>query len=350
MADLATDNCQVKEHGLEHTAYTKYPGNQQGCDEEFNPEKFEESFTVEIQSYTKGRDLEIDLIGLAPAIANAYRRIMIAEVPTMAIEHCFIRQNTSVLQDEMLAHRLGMVPIRVDPTKFDFKPSSLPPDAASAAHTVVFDLKVKCEKLHNAHQTSGRREDLHKDYKIFTHHLKWKPVGSQEKKFTGKNVIRPMHKNILLAKLADKQELDLTVHVNKGIGRDHAKFSPVATATYRLMPRIEINEKVTGEAAIRLQNSFSKGVVELSGPNNEAKIVNARLDSGSRNIFRHADLKDKVKYELIKDHYIFRIESTGAIPSIDILLQSCDILDTKCDLFLKELELSRRGVDDSAWM
>lgn len=39
-----------------------------------------------------------DLIGVDAAIANALRRVLIGEVPTMAIEHVFIHNNTSIIQ------------------------------------------------------------------------------------------------------------------------------------------------------------------------------------------------------------------------------------------------------------
>src|SRR5688572_24501630 len=98
--------------------------------------------------------MEFDLIGVDAAIANALRRVMIAEVckslfflkknkgikkskknqiniftskkiyiqvPTMAIEKVYIYDNTSIIQDEVLAHRLGLIPIKVDPDLFYFK-------------------------------------------------------------------------------------------------------------------------------------------------------------------------------------------------------------------------------------
>ena len=65
-------------------------------------------------------EIVFDLGGAEPALANALRRIMIAEIPTMAIEKVNIWQNTSIIADENLAHRLGLIPIKADPRLFEF--------------------------------------------------------------------------------------------------------------------------------------------------------------------------------------------------------------------------------------
>lgn len=341
------ERAQVTEHHIENTAYTKYPGNYQGKSDEWNLEEFKKTFKVKIVRYHKGRDLEIDLIGIGPPIANAYRRIMLAEVPSMAIEHCFIYNNTSVIQDEMLAHRIGLIPLRADPNYFEWKPKGLEPNVKSPNHTIVFRLKAKCERIQGSDpDQTGRRDDLYKDYKILSGKLKWEALGSQAEIFNGKSAIRPVHKNLLIAKLSGKQEIDLKLHAVKGIGRDHAKFSPVATATYRLMPDIRLKCRIDGEPALRLKESFSEGVIKLEGEDKIAKVVNPRIDSGSRNVFRYPDLKDKIVHELIKDHFIFNIESTGCMPAIDIMLQSCIILDSKCRYFLERLQSCRSSINE----
>lgn len=51
------------------------------------------------------------------------------------------------------------------------------------------------------------------------------------------------------------------------LGKDHAKFSPVATASYRLLPEISLLESVEGEKAERLKHCFSRGVIDLQDVN-----------------------------------------------------------------------------------
>lgn len=80
---------------------------------------------MEIQ-HSDELEMEFDLVGVDASIANAFRRILIAEVPTMAIETVFVFNNTSVIQDEVLAHRLGLIPIKADPERFGWQNSMIP--------------------------------------------------------------------------------------------------------------------------------------------------------------------------------------------------------------------------------
>lgn len=63
--------------------------------------------------------LEMDLVGIDAATANALRRVIIAEIPTIAFHKVLMYQNTSVIPDELLVHRLGLLPLAVDPNNLE---------------------------------------------------------------------------------------------------------------------------------------------------------------------------------------------------------------------------------------
>ena len=108
--------------------------------------------------------VEFDLVGVDPAIANALRRIMISEIPTMAIEHVFFVNNTSIIQDEVLAHRLGLIPILADPSKFATRGKE---DLANERNTIVLRLRHRCRTLEG------------EDARVYSSALEWLPGGSE---------------------------------------------------------------------------------------------------------------------------------------------------------------------------
>lgn len=76
-------------------------------------------------------------------LANALRRIMIAEIPTIAIEKVNLYQNTSLLADEVLCHRLGLIPLKIDPSLIEEK---LPDEEYNDKNHIKFFLHKKCVK------------------------------------------------------------------------------------------------------------------------------------------------------------------------------------------------------------
>ena len=100
------DNLTLNEHGISNVHTTTFPGAYPGYDDAWNFEKFMSKFRIEINQM-QNNELQFDMIGIDASIANAFRRILLAEVPTMAIDKVFMLNNTSVIPDEVLAHRIG---------------------------------------------------------------------------------------------------------------------------------------------------------------------------------------------------------------------------------------------------
>lgn len=87
--------------------------------------------------------------------------------------------------------------------------------------------------------TAIKRAHLPTVSSVYAESLAWVPQGEQATLFAV-DPPRAVNPKILLAKLRPGQEISLEMHAVKSTGRDHAKFSPVATATYRLMPHIQL--------------------------------------------------------------------------------------------------------------
>lgn len=274
------------------------------------------------------------MIGVSPPFANVFRRLILSDVPSMAIDKVLIYNNTSIIQDEVLAHRLGLIPLKADPRLFEFKANEN--DPGTDQDTLEFDLNTKCTRKGKDILDSASFDTLYKNHKIYSSQIKWNPVGKQADVHKETD-IGPVHDDILISKMRPGHEFNIKLIAVKGIGRDHAKFSPVEASFYRILPDITINRKVTGEDALLLQKCFSPGVIELN-EKGEAYVKDARYDSCSRNVFRYPHLTDAVTMSRVRDHFIFSIESVGALPPDVIFTESVKILKRKCRKLLDEVQ------------
>ena len=139
---------------------------------------------------------------------NSLRRLAISEVPTLAIDDVVILENSSVMHDEAVAHRLGLMPLRTDPGRFvmphecDCK-STL--GCSKCRVLLVLDSEAKEKTLV---VTSGEM------------------VSEDE-------LVKPVSNDIPIVVLAPNQKLKFEAYARLGIGKDHAKWQPTAAAVVK---------------------------------------------------------------------------------------------------------------------
>lgn len=318
----------VEYNRVTNTTSTDFPGHRINEDHAWDIEKFKDSFEINISHLTE-RTANFDLINIDTSVANAFRRIMISEVPSVAAESIYIFNNTSVIQDEVLAHRIGLIPLKVDPDLLTWvDPAQDEKEKFTDENTIVLSLDIACTK--NPHPPAGSTDpkELYRNAHVYARDLKFEPQGRQVDLFKNNPVV-PCDPDILVAKLRPGQEISLRAHCILGVGSDHAKFSPVATASYRLMPDIKITHPITGDLAKRFQKCFPSGVIGIE--NDQAIVKDARRDTVSREVLRHDEFAGKVKLGRIRDHFIFNVESAGAMPPEEIFFKSVRVLKNKAD-------------------
>ena len=153
-----------------------------------------------------GNAVSLQLEGIDRSYANAVRRFCIAEVPSMAIDDVVILENSSVLYDEILAHRLGMVPIKTDLERYNL------PDECDCGNP------LGCHKCRVLFVLDAKGKD-----KVTT--VTSGDLVSEDRE------IRPVSESIPLVKLATGQSVKLEAYARLGRGKEHAKWQPCTVAT-----------------------------------------------------------------------------------------------------------------------
>ncbi|EGV64746.1 RNA polymerase II subunit 3 [Yamadazyma tenuis] len=153
------------------------------------------------------------------AVANSVRRTMMAEVPTLAIDLVEIDVNTSVLADEFIAHRLGLIPLVSDSIDELSYSRDCTCDQYCNKCSVKLELAAKC--------------DTDSTMNIYASDLAKFQNGST----LGDPVIRDAQgKGSLICKLRKHQELRITCIAKKGIAKEHAKWSPCSAVGFEYDP------------------------------------------------------------------------------------------------------------------
>ncbi|MDC0366976.1 hypothetical protein OAM67_00965 [bacterium] len=139
-------------------------------------------------------EIKVRLQPCTPAFANSLRRIMMTEIQTWAIDKVLVRKNNTNMQDELLAHRIGLVPVLV-PQTFTRKKVKFRAHVRCGSKLPFVDLKNADFQTETVGATLGQGK-----------------IG--------------------LCRLAPNQEIDIQAIAKKGCGMQNAKWSPVTCATF----------------------------------------------------------------------------------------------------------------------
>ncbi|KAF7320876.1 RPOLD domain-containing protein [Mycena chlorophos] len=315
----------IKAERVTDVSSRDFPGHYPDEDHSWDLEKFRKNLKIEIFRVSN-RSIDFDLVGVDASIANAFRRILIAEVPTVAIESVYVYNNTSVVVDEIMAQRIGLIPLNVDPAMMEMRVG----EEATDRNTLVFGLNVACTRRKDAPKGSTDPAELYENHEVLSKHLIWEPAGEQEDVFAASHPA-PLNPDIVLAKLRPGQHIEMTLHAIKGVGKDHAKFSPVATASYRLLPRIDILKPIPTHLADKFQKCFSPGVIRVDPRTKKVSVdpKGVREDTVSREVLRHPEFEGHVELSRVRDHFLFNIESESAYQPQRLLLEAIAVMRDK---------------------
>ncbi|MBW3011601.1 DNA-directed RNA polymerase subunit D [Candidatus Woesearchaeota archaeon] len=248
----------------------------------------------------KGNILKFLVKGSETPFINTIRRIILDEVPTMAIDDVEFKKNDSILYDEMVAHRLGLIPLTTDLKGYNLPEKCTCKGEGCAKCQLEMSLRTEASGF----ITAGKIKT--KDPKV-----------------------KPVYENIPITKLIDGQMLEFVALAKLGKGKAHAKWSP-GIASFLQKPNVNVKK---ADACIEGVKKCPKNVFEIK--DNKVKVVNP-MDCHLCNACVDACGADAISVEPSADEFIFTIESFGQLKPKDILKQATVELDEKLEEF-KEL-------------
>ncbi len=251
------------------------------------------------------RDAEVTLM-------NALRRIGLAEVPAMAIDEVVMIENSSILQDEMIAHRLGLVPLKTDLDSYN-----LPEDCDCKSEFGCPQCRVTLTL--NAESTEGTRA-----------------VYSGELVSENPSVV-PVTEKIPIIKLAKGQKLKLEAYARLGKGKAHAKWQPVSMCAYKYYPKIQV-PAAKCEDCQKCADICPKKVLAMKGEKVDVRDVlacNLCMDC----VEACPKKEEGIQVAWEKNSFIMSIESTGALPPEKVLQEATKILDKQLNEFEEQLKV-----------
>ncbi len=232
------------------------------------------------------------------SFANALRRIMITEIPILAIEYVDFNENNSVLYNEVIAHRLGLLPLIFNPKDFKMKEEG----KTGSEYEVVFAINKKG------------------------------PVMVYAKDMKSSNPeVKPLFDNTPIVELFEGQNLKLEAAASLGFGKDHAKYQS-ANVYYRYCPVVNVNDEIkNADETVRI---CPKNALKIEG-----KKVSVTNDCDMcQECAKLAQPKGALEISGDPTKFLFFVESISGLKAEEIVLMAVDILKKKAKDFQKELK------------
>ena len=256
----------------------------------------------------------------SPAMANALRRTLLSDIPKMAIDKVEFHlgpimsddkeyESVTPLFDEIIAHRLGMVPV---PTDLDlFVPQSECSCGGEGCPncTIMYSLN----KIGPCTVLSGDLE----------------PLGNPD--------LRVKDEFIPIVELTDGQAVLIYATAVMGTARKHVKWQVANGVGYKYMPGVEVDPARAGDDdVVECAALCPKKVFEVE----DGKLVvrNPMECSLCMTCTDHVGDRGGVKVTADDTNFLFKFETDGSLTAQQTLDKALEVLTSEAEDFTSQLE------------
>jgi len=327
--------------------------------------------------------IELVLMNCDLSFANTLRRICIADVPTMAFDFVDIIENSSVLDDEFIAHRLGLIPLISNDVSY-FKYAR---DCECEDGCVFCMVEFTCDIVNNGNEaivvtqrdlinvTGDVPIDDNQPHDYVQQLMRCKNVqpfheepilskqtividGDHEDEDDeavggggGGGVSKTTNEDIILVKLGPQQRLKLRARATKGIGKEHAKFSPVSAVGFVQQPNVVLDSEKCAQLSSAQKKEFvaccPTNVYQYDDKKDEIVVdvedmakctycneCYSKVEQLNANI----DPYEMISITTHANHFTFNIETTGALRPEMVVKSALEVFRRKLKVLKDHLK------------
>jgi len=255
--------------------------------------------------------------GYHVAVVNAIRRLVLSDVPTMAIDFAYFYDNNTGVHDEIIAHRLGLIVLKSDEALKKYKPPEECRGAKETDRSCYVELVLEDEVPEDA--DSGR-------------YVKAGQLVSSDPD------VAPVYPETPITYLAPGQRLHVVAYARLGRGSEHGKWSPASVSVLRYTPVIHYNSEAATPQCLECLEAYPEVRKLLeSGGKGSVAMPQLRRTSGLLYCAEEA-CRGALEVEYDRDRLILEVESTGALRPERIVLEAAKRLEERARRLLEELD------------
>lgn len=276
-----------------------------------------------VDGYPKGNRMKILIEDVDASQVNALRRAIMADVPKMAISKVMftlgvnqdnnrgeIFESVNALPDEVIAHRLAMVPIPTQPDE-----GMVFPEACENCMDLAEDDKgcPMCQVLYTLN-VQGPSSDSDEPFRVVR-------AGDLTNVSDPVFDISEEMQSIPITYLAQGQFLEFIAFATLGRGRDHAKWSAASAVTFQPLYEAELKKPKKASVLFNLDLKTSDGrpIDAKLFTNKKCSDVSTVLDlekalhQVGNGTGRDADFDDAIVLNKVEGSFVFSYETDGSL-------------------------------------
>jgi len=245
------------------------------------------------------------------SLVNALRRVVLSDVPTMAVDFVYFYDNRTAVATEIIAHRLGLLVLKSDEALSKYKG----PEECKGAREDDGGCYVEMflEK--------GVSEDAEQGMYVLARDL-----------IVSDPLVKPVYPETPIVYLAPGQKIHLVAYARLGRGREHAKWMPASISALRYLPVVEYDGSKAKEECLKCLQAYPKLVEALKkGEKGRMELLDPDIKTSALKYCEEAKgvCDGAVKLYYDESRLLLTVESTGALRPERIIVEAINALEAR---------------------